>query len=201
MKKFLLIFVLTVFILPTTYSQDDGGASTNEISFGAKAGVNFASFTGDIDGENVDDWEGRTGLNFGGVVNIPISDVFAVQPEVIFSQQGFTESYMGYDVTGRFDYLNIPVLADFTVAEGFSLQAGPQVGFNIKKEIESPDGKEDVEDVESVSFDGVVGAQYRLPIGLFFQARFAFGLSNISSLSEDDVKNSVISISTGWFFN
>ena len=200
MKNFLLFIVLTFFIMSPTFSQD-GDTTTSGINFGVKAGVNFASFTGDIEGENVDDWEGRTGLNFGGVVNIPISEVFAVQPEVIFSQQGFTETYMGFDVTGRFDYINVPVLADFTVAEGLSLQAGPQVGFNIKKEIETPDGKEELDDVESVIFDGAVGAQYKLPIGLFFQARFTFGLSNISSLSEDDVKNSVISISTGWFFN
>jgi len=200
MKKMFLLFGFFVFITSPLFSQD-GETTSREISFGVKAGVNFASFTGDIEGESVDDWEGRTGLNFGGVVNIPVSEVFAVQPEVIFSQQGFTETIMGYDVTGRFDYINVPVLADFTVAEGLSLQAGPQVGFNIKKEVETPDGKEDVEDVESVIFDGAVGAQYKLPIGLFFQARFVFGLSNISSLDEDDIKNSVISISTGWFFN
>jgi hypothetical protein len=200
MKKIFLLLGLIVFITSPVFSQD-GDTTTPGISFGAKAGVNFASITGEIEGEDIDDYEGRTGLHIGGVVNIPVSDVFAVQPEVIYSQQGFTESFMGYDFTGRFDYINVPVLADFTVAEGFSLQAGPQVGFNIKKEIEFDGVTEEQDEVESVIFDGAVGAQYRLPIGLFFQARYTFGLSNASSNSDDDVKNSVISISTGWFFN
>lgn len=200
MKKIFLLLGLIVFIASPLFSQD-GETASREISFGVKAGVNFASITGEIAGEDVDDFDGRTGLHVGGVVNIPVSDVFAVQPEVVYSQQGFTDEFMGYDIKGIFNFINIPVLADFTVAEGFSLQAGPQIGFTMTKDIEIEDETEEADDVESVIFDGAVGAQYRLPIGLFFQARYTFGLSNVSSLSEDDVKNSVFSLSTGWFFN
>lgn len=199
MKKLLLFIVITVFIMSPTFSQDDGGTSTQGISFGVKAGVNFASLSGDdADEEELD---GRTSIHAGGVVNIPVSEFFAVQPEVIYSAQGFTFTDE-VDVTGKLDYIIIPVLADFTIAEGFSLQGGPQVGFNVTNEFESDDGTEEIPDVESIDFAAAIGAQFRLPIGLFFQARFVVGLTNINSGNDDfDAKNSVVSISTGWFFN
>jgi hypothetical protein len=182
-----------------SFAQDDqGGNSTSQgVSFGVKAGVNIASLTGD----DTDDLDGRTSFHVGGAVNIPVSELFAVQPEVVYSAQGFTLSEEGMDITGKLDYINVPILADFTLAEGFSLQGGPQVGFNITKEFEADGVSVEIEDVESVIFEAAVGAQYRLPIGLFFQARYVFGISNASSDSDFDIKNSVASVSAGWFFN
>jgi hypothetical protein len=197
MKKVFFFAVFTVFAFTTSLAQDDG-VSSIEINYGIKAGVNFSSIAGD----DVDDLDGRTSLNVGAVVNIPVSELFAVQPEVVFSTQGATFDVDGIDGTARLDYINIPVLADFTVAEGFSLQGGPQVGFKITSEVEVDGETEELEDVESVDFGLGIGAQYRLPLGLFFQARYVIGLSNINSES-DDIKNqnSVFSIGAGWFFN
>ena len=203
MKNVCLIAVLTVFAMSYSFAQDDqeGSSSSQGVNFGVKAGVNFASLTGD----DTDDLDGRTSFHAGGAVNIPISELFAFQPEVIYSAQGFTlseeEEGMDIEITGKLDYINVPILADFTLAEGFSLQAGPQVGFNITKEFEADGFSEEIPDVESVIFDAAVGAQYRLPLGLFFQARYVFGISNASSADDTDAKNSVASVSAGWFFN
>lgn len=189
MKKLFLFAVLFIFTLTTTHAQD--------ISFGIKAGVNFSSVTGD----NVDELDGRTSLHAGGVVNIGISELFAVQPEVLFSAQGATTSEEGIDATVKLDYINIPIMADFTVAEGFSLQGGPQIGFNMTSEVEWEDETEELEDIESLDLGLGIGAQYRLPMGLFFQARYVIGMSDISSDDSDDKnQNSVLSISAGWFF-
>ena len=189
MKKLFLFAVLFIFTLTTTHAQD--------ISFGIKAGVNFSSVTGD----NVDELDGRTSLHAGGVVNIGISEIFAVQPEVLFSAQGATTSEEGIDATVKLDYINIPIMADFTVAEGFSLQGGPQIGFNMTSEVEWEDETEELEDIESLDLGLGIGAQYRLPMGLFFQARYVIGMSDISSDDSDDKnQNSVLSISAGWFF-
>jgi hypothetical protein len=199
MKTTILFAVFTVFAMNNSFAQDDqGGNSTSQgVSFGVKAGVNIASLTGD----DTDDLDGRTSFHVGGAVNIPVSELFAVQPEVVYSAQGFTLSEEGMDITGKLDYINVPILADFTLAEGFSLQGGPQVGFNITKEFEADGVSVEIEEVESVIFEAAVGAQYRLPIGLFFQARYVFGISNASSDSDFDIKNSVASVSAGWFFN
>jgi len=198
MKKVLFFAVFTVFAFTTSFAQGEDGGSSSDVSFGIKAGVNFSSIAGD----DVDELDGRTSIHTGGVVNIGFSELFALQPEVLFSTQGATMSMEGVDGTARLDYINIPVLVDITVAEGFSLQGGPQVGFNITSEVEVDGETVDLEDVETIDFGLGIGAQYRLPIGLFFQARYVIGLSNINS-ETDDVKNqnSVFSISAGWFFN
>tara|TARA_R110002073_G_scaffold4213_1_gene27910 strand:+ start:48478 stop:49083 length:606 start_codon:yes stop_codon:yes gene_type:complete len=183
MKKLFLLTVVAVLGLSTVTAQ--------EVKFGAKAGVNFANVSGD-DIEGVD---GRTSINIGAVVNIGISEKFAVQPELVYSAQGITSG----DLTAKLDYINLPILADFTVAQGFSLQAGPQIGFNINDKIDG-DGEGDGGsfDAESIDFGAALGAQYAMETGLFFQARYSLGLSEV--VKDVDAKNSVFSISVGYFF-
>ena len=117
MKKLILCAAIAAFGLSNVNAQ--------EVKFGAKAGVNFANLSGD----DADDLDSRTSFHIGGVVNIGISEKFAVQPELVYSSQGAKGNFEGVDVDYNFDYINVPVLAKFTVAEGFSIEAGPQVGF------------------------------------------------------------------------
>lgn len=191
MKKLFTLLVMAVFAFTYTTNAQD-------ISIGAKAGLNLASINGDVsDDLNLD---GRTSFHIGAVANIGIGEFFAVQPEVVYSAQGFTSDGDGEDVTGKLDYINVPVLADFTIAEGLSLQGGPQFGFNITSEAESDGETEEIEDVESVDIGAAIGGQFKLPgLGLFFQARYVIGFSDV--VSDLDGKNSNISISVGWFFN
>lgn len=167
--------------------------SAQSFSFGAKAGANFANVTGD----DVENASTRTGFHLGAVANIGISDKFGIQPELIYSQQGSKDDE--FDITLKLDYLNIPILADITVAQGFSLQAGPQFGININSSAEDDNGNEgDVEDINSLDLGAAVGAQLKLESGLFFQARYNLGLSDI--VDDSSAKNSNITVSIGYFF-
>ena len=188
MKKILFFTVLAVFGLTSLSAQG--------ISIGAKAGVNFASLNGDD--INID---GRTSFHVGGVVNVSVSELFAVQPEVVYSAQGGTQSMGGVDSTTRFDYINIPIMADFTVAPGLSLQGGPQIGINTTSEFEiDGGGTTEIEDSESVDFGAGIGGQFKMPaLGLFFQARYVIGFNEV--VKDVDAKNSVVTVSVGWFFN
>ncbi len=191
MKKLLLFAALSVFGLTTINAQ--------EVRLGAKAGANFASLNGD----DVDDIDGRTSFHVGGVANIGITELFSIQPEVIYSSQGFSGDDDG-DVTVNLDYINVPVMADFKLAEGFSLQGGAQVGFNISSKIDFDGDKEDIDDIQTIDFGVGIGAQYILPMNLFFQARYVIGITNVYEEIEGmdlDAKNSVISVSVGYFFN
>jgi hypothetical protein len=214
MKKLFLIAVIAVFGFTRLIAQD--------ISFGAKAGVNFASITGD----DVDDLDGRTAFHVGVVVEISVSDKFAVQPELFYSSQGATmeDSYTeeGFNVredgTIKLDYINLPIMAKYYVAEGFSLEVGPQIGFLMNSEAEldltvSGDGvsesitiSEDLQDhVKGIDFGFNFGLGYKLENGLNFGARYNLGLSDGNDdpeffESDDAFKNSVIQISVGYFF-
>ena len=166
--------------------------NAQEVKFGAKAGVNFASIGGDETG-NVD---GRTSFHIGGVAEIVISDKFSFQPELLYSAQGAKDTYEDEfekeESTLMLGYINIPLMAKFYVADGFSLEAGPQVGFLLNAEAENDyTDKEDPEFNESTTVDvkefasgidfGVnLGLGYKLESGLNFGARYNLGLSNIN---------------------
>ena len=205
-------------------------AQAQDISYGVKAGVNFANFGGDVDESS-----SRTGFHVGAVVELPISETFSIQPEVVFSQQGAqvdssTESVIS-GVTTRttteneqtLNYINVPVLAKYYIMEGLSLEVGPQVGFLVSAKSKfdststatfggtsnstSASGETDNKDgFKSVDFSAVAGVGYELPMGLFFQARYQVGISSVledsEGLDSQDISttNQVLSLSVGFKF-
>lgn len=205
MNKIFLLSIIAVLSI-SAQAQDD-------ISFGVKGGVNFASLTGD----DADDLDGRTSFHIGVLVEIPISDEFSIQPELLYSQQGsqVTDSFDGITIDNRLnlDYINLPIVGKYYVAENFSLEAGTQFGFNISAESVfdvssdvigglADDGEsEDVSDqISSFDLGAVVGAGYKLEGGLFFQARYVFGFSSVDDAGDTDITNANIQLSAGYRF-
>ena len=192
MKKSFLIIAIIVFGLTNLNAQ--------EVKFGAKAGLNLASITGD----ETDGIESRTAFHVGAVAEISISDKFSVQPELLYSAQGAKDSFDGIDVDAKIDYLNLPIMAKYYVAEGFSLELGPQVGFLLSAKAEGGGESIDFKDeTKGIDFGANFGVGYKLESGLNFGARYNLGLSNINDGEDsDDFKNqnSVIQLSVGYFF-
>ncbi|WP_456312054.1 porin family protein [Pseudomonas shirazensis] len=183
MKKILLVAVITVLGFATVNAQG--------IKFGAKGGLNFASVSGD----NTENTDVVTSFNFGVVSEIPISDTFSFQPELMYSGQGYSFN----DNTIALSYLNIPLMGKYYVTKGFSVEAGPQVGFLLAAKNE----KTDVKDLFNTFDFGVnFGLGYKLDNGLNFGARYNLGLSDINNVenSSGKNKNSVFQISVGYFF-
>ncbi len=189
MKKLLLCAAVAVFAFTNVNAQD--------VKFGAKAGINFAS-VGGSDANDIEGITGKTAFNVGIVAKIGISEKFSVQPEIVYSSQGFKFEIESVDANGKLDYINIPIMADFKVGKGFSLQAGPQVGFVITHKIDVDNvGETELDDV-GTDFSIALGAQYELDSGLFFQARYTLGMADITP--DVDIQNNVISFSVGYFF-
>lgn len=213
MKKLFFFAAITFLTFPIANAQ--------ELNFGAKAGVNFAS----IGGDESDDYDGKTGYHLGLVAEYMLTERFALQPEILYSAQGAKgeESYSfegeqgNYEVDLKLNYINIPLLAKYYVTEGFSLEAGPQIGFllsadydftetySFEGETETFTGTEDIkDDMNSIDFSLAVGLGYKLEMGLFFNARYGIGLSNIHDLEDEDEdfsqNNQVLQLSVGYMF-
>ncbi len=141
------------------------------------------------------DLDSRTSFHLGLIGEIMVAENFSVQPEVFYSAQGAKSD----DVTLQLDYVSVPIMAKYFVAEGLSLEAGPQVAFNVKAQWEMDGETEDIDDVESVNFGAGLGLGYQLPQGIFFQARYNLGFSEI--VQDSDMKNNVMQLSVGYFFN
>jgi opacity protein-like surface antigen len=210
MKKLLFLTAIAVLTFNTSIAQEvvvvevEETSSDVGIHFGLKAGLNMANISTTDGATNPDT---RTGFNIGAVVGYDVTEKFGVQLEVVYSQQGFTEKASGADgnLTAELDYINIPVMFGFTVIDGLTLQAGPELGFNTRAKV-TLDGDDYtvIEDTNTVSFGAGAGLQYELDFGLFFQARYIWGISNVldeNTSTGITLRNKVASLSVGYFFN
>jgi hypothetical protein len=206
MNKNILFMFLAIFCFMA--NAQDEPTNGSDISFGLKGGLNFAMIAGD----DTDDFDGRIAFHIGAVTEIPISDKFSFQPELLYSSQGDKMSIDGMDIDFKFDYLNLPLLAKYYVAEGFSLEAGPQIGFLLSSKVEGNGVSIDIKDViKGIDFGFDFGLGYKLENGINFAARYHLGISNIvedngtilgEEIDASDTKNynNVFQISVGYFF-
>lgn len=178
MKK-LFCIVAAIILLSTAKAQ--------ETHFGVKAGVNIAS----VEVEDGDDLNSKVGLHVGGLAHIHISQHFALQPELVFSMQG-GKAEDNDDVKLKLNYINIPVLAQYMINDGFRLQTGPQLGFLVGAESKAGDVEVDIKDnYSTIDFSWTFGAGYLFPSGFGVDARYNHGISNISDVSGVEVRNRV----------
>lgn len=193
MKKLLLSAAIAIFAMANVNAQG--------VKFGAKAGLNLANIGGDIE-EN----KGIIGFHVGGVAEISFSEKFSLQPELLFSAQGTKFEEGGDKLTMKLNYISIPVMAKYYVADGLSLEAGPQIGIlasaKAKYDIGGESETEDIKDnFESLDLGLNFGLGYKLDSGLNFAARYNLGLANIAKDSGDDkINNGVFQISVGFMF-
>ncbi len=188
MKKLITTLLIIGLGLAPLYAQD--------ILIGAKAGLNLATLQPDLP-----DPATRTSIHLGGMAELPINEVFSIQPELLYSSQGVKDDSDDDEVV-RLNYISLPILAKYYVAEAVSIEAGPQLGFLLSAEVEDNGETVDIKDnTKSVDFGLAIGAAYKHESGLNFGLRYFMG-SDINDISEDPekFKNRVFQISIGYFF-
>lgn len=157
------------------------------INFGIKAGANFANINGDVDADGI------TSFHAGGVLEINFVPTFSLQAEGLYSSQG--SSYdNGITAAEDFnlDYIAVPVMAKYYILpERLSVMAGPQFSFLIDEAEEA---------LEANSFDmaAVGGVELKIIAGLFAQARYTIGLTDV--YEDVNSKNAVFQLSVGYMF-
>lgn len=178
MKKVILVTVIAVLGFTNVNAQ--------EVKFGVKGGINFAYLAGD----NTGGVDPITDLNFGFLAEIPISEKFSFQPELMFSGQGSKVSL---------NYLNIPLMGKYYLTKGFSLEAGPQIGYLLSAKKNKTDVKSSF---NTIDFGVNFGLGYKFDNGLYFGVRYNLGLSDINNVDglSDENRNRVFQFSIGYFF-
>ncbi len=186
------ISVLTLILAIATVAP-----ATAQMSYGVKAGVNYAdvSFDGDVASS------GRVGLLAGGFATIPLFGWLAVQPEVIYTVKGTAVDVADIKSDLIVDYVEVPLLARISIRRKIYVAVGPSMAFRVRARsrtafggsTEEIDLKEDVE-----SFDlGVVGAA-GIDLGRWvFDGRYTHGLSDIDASDDAKMRNRVLSVSAG----
>lgn len=194
MKK--IIYLLVILF---TYSI----ANAQDISFGLKAGVNYGKIKSSESAEN--DYNNPVlGPLFGIVADIPIDEKFSVQPELLYFPAGYFFDYSADGFTseykGKLNYLSIPIMGKYEVKDGFYLEAGPYISYLLSatEDVETDFGEEylikssESEDVKeyfkSIDFGLGIGAGYEMESGLYFNARYIFGLADINNQDMTEYK-------------
>ena len=176
-----------------------------QVQFGAKVGVDATNFWGK-------DIKHGMQLNYqaGLVMEYKFSPTFAIAPEVVFAAQGgkfdavdfhFGDMSFNKEVAYHTNYINVPVMFKFYTSPAFSLDFGPQVGFNVYSKYTPEDFDAiDIKDgTKSVDFGLGLGGTYNLTDKAFVQARYTMGLTNVFE-GDADCKNGNIQLAFGMKF-
>lgn len=114
----------------------------------------------------------------------------------MYSGQGF--SFKNGDFVAL-SYINLPLMGKYYVTKGFSVEAGPQIGYLIGADFEGTNVKDNY---KKLDFGANIGVGYKLENGLNFGARYNLGLTNINNVNgiSDKNRNGVLQVSIGYFF-
>lgn len=202
LKLTALALALSFSAISTAQDTTTTTASTEKsIYFGVKGGVNFATITGD----DFDSPDSRTSFHVGVLAEMPISEMFSLQAEALYSGQGFESELEGAEgdkVEFQVDYINVPILARIYVVDGLSIDVGPQFSFKVNEEVDSDPnnnpGDTDTDVVEDFDFGVAGGLTFQTDMGLFATGRYTYGLTDI--IEDADVKNSVFQLGIGYRF-
>lgn len=126
-KTMLFVFIVSTFQI--SFSQSSSDSST--LKFGLKGGANFSNLYTD----NVEDNNVLTGFNAGLFAKLPITESFAIQPELLYTTKGAELKYNNAFVNGtstfRLNYIELPVLLVVNLTNNFNIHAGPYVAYLV----------------------------------------------------------------------
>lgn len=173
-KKILLIALcLTVFQVE----------AQSKLKPGIRAGANFSRLTNSE--------EGKTDFYIGGLLEIKLTKIYTLQPELVYSRQGGTVNYkigqsllidpndpafnLKTNVKHNLDYLSLSIINKFTFGKGFQVMVGPTIDFKVAGE------KAFFASDDLIGFDIALsgGIGYAFSNGLTLEARFKQGMVDI----------------------
>ncbi len=191
MKSFILSAVLALFFFSFSNAQGFG--------VGVKVGTNINK----LQGQSFKD-QFTYGYSAGVYADIKLGKKWSIQPEVLFNQVSndtsdrFSDLYkLNYDKFSKIklNYLSIPLLLNYNVSKGISLQGGAQYGILMgQNQNLLENGKEAF---KKGDFSLLGGLQLKLS-GIRLYGRYAVGLSNINDIdNKDQWKNQSIQLGIG----
>ena len=198
MKKIMMIAAMMVATVAAKAQFEPG-----TFSFQPKVGFNLASIT-------ADDTKYKPGFAVGLEGQYQMNNWFALSAAVMYQQMG-TKIKDVDDFKWNIDYVNIPLMAKFYVTKGLSLNVGLQPGFMVKSKFKIADADLDVKDAcNTFDLSVPLSIAYEFPMGLAFEARYTYGLTNVGKDAFDSKtssydklyqnKNSVFQITVGYKF-
>ena len=195
-KALLLTAILGAISVVTVNAQETKTDAKTGV-FGIKGGYNLSSIR-NADG---DESNHKSGFHIGVYGESFINNTLSIQPEIMYSQQGYQVETESYKLTQKVNYLNVPLMFKVYPTAVFYLEFGPQIGFAIahKEEFESFLGSSSRDFTpNSFNWGANAGLGFKTKDGITFGARYHYGLGEIND--ETDYFNNVLQLSVGVSF-
>ena len=194
MKTTYITLIIVIISIFNMNAQD-----SNTSNAGLKFGYNLAAVSFDGDTETGQ----RHAFHAGFYGESFVSEVVALQIELMYSQQGYELKDNGGTFTQKLDYINLPLLLKIYPNKNFFLEAGPQAGLAIshKEEFDSNFNLFNTSnEFEPHNFDWGVnfGGGFKTDSGVSLGVRYHLGLGDI--YDEGSPQNRVWQFSLGFDF-
>jgi hypothetical protein len=221
MKRQILLFATSLFSI-FSFAQSD-------VKFNVQAGISSAAMSGDaiesldniIDYTNGMVTRGAKSGFFGGVsANIPLNEMFSVEPGIIYSQKGAElkgelglkgMEFLGVNAKARLNshYVDLPLVLKADI-NGLQIFAGPQVSYLAKADLRTTAGLLGF-NLLNKTFDateqfnrwdaGITGGVgYRFGNGLNIKASYDHGLSRVDANQNLNAYNRAFKVGLGYTF-
>ncbi len=204
MKKFFVLIAAAIVCM----------SASAQVQFGAKVGFDMTHFWGEDAPHGL-----QPNYQVGLMMEYKFNPKFAIAPEVVFAAQGGKASdevdvedvpgSVNAEGTFHTNYINVPLMLKFYATPSFSIDFGPQVGFNVYSKITASgkvgtiEAKETIDlkdNTKTVDFGLGLGATYNLTNNAFVQARYTLGLTNVFDVHDSHEKNGNAQIAFGMKF-
>jgi hypothetical protein len=149
------------------------------------------------------------GFNAGLFMELPVVFPFSIQPEVLYSQKGFTAITPDGNLTQRSNYIDVPILAKFKLSPSFNFLVGPQISFPVSTNVTFDNGFNTTNEYNYSQFDqktildGVVGVSFDITPTVELRARYTIDLESNDQNNTylgGDLRTAVYQIGLGFKF-
>ena len=210
------VLLFCVFLLvPSVFAQP-----SYDMVFGLKFGMNFATFGGN-DGNS---FRYATGMNIGGMIRKPVTDIMFLQADLILSEKGALDNQDVYreqgddtvnvEIVWSLNYFEIPVIVGFDFLNNTNSSvhpilyggafAGVKTSSKLRGDYEDITTELEYQDAKSLDYGYVIGGSIDFEINdsrLTLDVRFTKSLITFDESEQNwDFKNKVITASIGYFF-
>ena len=202
MKTTIKIAVIAMMVISSSMKAQ---TTEKRFDFGVKSGGNLSTT---IHAELYKENEHKLGFYFGGFANIKLSEKLKLQPELLYSNQGYNFEYFLKDIRDNYyvkyrdtqSYIYLPIVLQYYFFNKMNVEVGMQAGYwisnrekTVKSSLPSEVGQTktlDLNDSDRFDFGFNLGAGYDLNKNVRINARYSLSVIKIN----DFFRNSVWSL-------
>jgi len=170
------------------------------IDLGIKGGLNYTNFSG----KNIEGLDFRYATNFhlGAAVQVEFNANFKLQADFLYNIVGTEVKTLTTQYDNKLGYISIPIALKLAVSSRKAfLETGAQASYLVNENQQNLKAiqTQNWSDVSDFDLGVFLGFSYHLNESLFLQARYHWGLTEVTKIDSQSFKNQGASLSIGYY--